>query len=190
MAISDSAPLLPGIGHILLGTTGATKPALADLTAFAANTATLPTGFTDFGHTDLSNVLTFGQDGGDTTVKGSWQNASLREIVTTALVDHMVVKSIQFKDNTVLSLYYGGGDATTANEFAWPDTATPTEKALTLIMLDGTTPMALYASKVSIRREAEIEVTSDDYTKLPLRFTFLKNSSNPRAIWIADAIGA
>lgn len=190
MALTSGAVLLPGIGHVLTGTVGAAIPALSDLTAFAADTSVLPTGFSELGYTDLDQVLTFGQDGGDTTVKGSWQNKSLREITTVALVDFIVVKSIQLLDNAILSLYHGGGDATVSNEFKWPDASTPTEKALTLIMLDGTVPVALYANKVSIRRESEIEVSSDDFIKLPLRFTFLKNGSNPRAIWIADALGA
>lgn len=188
MSLDDSAVLLPGTGHFLIGNVAAAQPVLADLTAFAADTSDLPTGFTDLGHTDLDQILTFGQDGGDTTVKGSWQNKSLREIVTTETVDFISAKSLQL-DNTVLSLYYGGGDATGTNTFEVPDSGTPTEKALCLIMLDGTTPVAIYASKVSIRRESEIEVASDDFTKFPLRFTFLKNASDPKLVWIGADLG-
>jgi hypothetical protein len=190
MAVTDAAVLLPGKGHLLTGTTGAAKPALSDLTAFAADTSVLPTGFTDLGHTDLDQILQFGTEGGDTSTKGSWQNSALREIVTVAKVDYMIIKSLQILDNAVLSLYYGGGSAATANEFAWPDNPTPTEKAVCLIMLDGVVPVALYASKASIRAESELEFASDDFTKAPLRVTFLKNGSNPRAVWIADRLGA
>jgi hypothetical protein len=190
MPVTDEAVLLPGVGHALLGTVGATKPSLSDLTSFAADTSDLPTGFTNLGHTDLDQILQFGTEGGDTTTKGSWQNPALREIVTVAKVDYIILKSLQILDNTVLSLYHGGGSAATANEFAWPDNPTPTEKALALIMLDGDTPICLYAQKVSIRAESELEFASDDFTKAPLRLTFLKNGSNPRAVWIADAIGS
>lgn len=190
MAVTDGAVLLPGIGHILLGNVAATKPNLAALTSFAADTSVVPSGFTDIGHTDLDQILQFGTEGGDTETKGSWQNAALREIVTTAKVDYLIFKSLQILDNTVLSLYHGGGSAAVANEFAWPDNPTPTEKAFLLIMLDGTTPTALYARKSSIRAESEMEFASDDFTKAPLRVTFLKDGSNPRAVWINDQLGA
>lgn len=190
MSVNDDAVLLPGIGHILLGAVGAAKPALADLTAFAADTSVLPTGFTDLGHTDLDQILQFGKEGGDTQTKGSWQNAALREIVTTAAVDYLVIKSLQIIDNEVLALYHGGGDAATANEFAWPDNPTPQEHALCLIMLDGAVPLGLYAAKVSVRAESEMEFAADDFTKAPLRATFLKNGSSPRAVWIGADLGA
>lgn len=190
MAVNDNAVLLPGVGHLLLGAVAAGKPTLSNLTAFAADTSTLPAGFTNLGHTDLDEILQFGKEGGDTEVKGSWQNASLREITTTAAVDYLVIKSLQIIDNTVLSLYHGGGSAATANEFAWPDNPTPQERALCLIMLDGTMPLALYAAKVSIRAEAEMEFAGDDFAKAPLRMTFLKDGASPRAVWIGDALGA
>ena len=190
MTINDSAVLLPGVGHVLTGVVGAAKPSLANLITFAGNTATPPTGFTSVGHTDLDQVFTFGQDGGDTTVKGSWQNKSLREIVTASAVDYLVFKALQVLDNDVLTLYYGGGNIAVANEFALPDAPTPQERAFMVVMLDGANPVALYARKASLRRESEIEVASDDFTKLPIRATLLKDGANPRAVWIADPLGA
>lgn len=189
MALTDSAVLVPGVGHVLAGAVDATKPALADLTAFAANTATLPTGFTNLGHTSIDDVLTFGQEGGDTEVKGSWQNSSLREVITEATVDYFVIPALQV-DNDVLTLYYGGGTITTANEFHVPDSPVPQEKAICVIMLDGSTPVALYIAKCSIRREDAPEFATDDFTKWPLRFTPLKSGSTAKMIWIADRLGA
>ena len=189
MALDATAVMLPGIGHVLYGTAGsAAKPALSALTTFAANTATLPTGFTELGHTDLSNVLTWNSTGGSTTVKGSWQNASLRQVVTTATTS-FTINSIQ-TDNTVLNMFYGGGDITVANEFSVPDTTTPVNKAILIIMLDGTIPTALYVNTCSIVGSGTPTFGSDAFTLWPLEFTPLKNGSNPKMTWIADQLGA
>lgn len=191
MALTDGAVLVPGIGHIFTGTVGsATKWALSDLTAFAANTATVPSGWVNLGHTSIDNVLVFGQDGGDTTVKGSWQNASLRTVITSQTIDSFVVKSLQVMDNTILTLYYGGGDVATANEFHWPDSPAAQNKAVTVVMLDGSTPIALWCPQASILRADAADIASDDFMDFPLKFTILKHSTDPRAVWIADLIGA
>lgn len=190
MALIDSAVLVPGQGHIWTGTVGtAVKPSLSDLTTFAS-AGTVPATWTDIGHTDSSDIWAPGQDGGDTDVKGSWQNPSLRQVVTSQTIDFFVVKSIQVLDNSVLSLYYGGGDATTANEFAVPDNPTAQEKACTVVFLDGSKPLALYCPKVSILRDDAIEAATDAFMALPLRFTILKYLTNPKSVWISDALGS
>lgn len=189
--LEDNAVLVPGKAHIFTGTVGtATKPTLAQLEAFAADTSQIPAGWDDIGHTDLDDVLTFGQDGGETEVKGSWQNPSLRETVTAEAIDYYVIKSLQVMDNDALTLYFGGGDDSVANEFALPDSPAPQERAAVVVFLDGPTAVGFYTPKVSIRREDAIEVASDDFTKLPLRFTVVKASGQRKAIWIADEIGA
>lgn len=191
MALDDAAVLLPGKAHIWTGTVGtATKPTLAQLQTFAGDTATIPAGWADIGHTDLDDVLAFGQEGGETEVKGSWQNPSLRETTTAEAVDYYVIKSLQVLDNDALTLYFGGGDATVANEFALADTPAPQERAAVVVFLDGSTPLGFYTPKVSIRREDAIEVASDDWVKMPLRFTVVKASGQKKAIWIADKLGA
>lgn len=191
MALDDNAVLVPGKAHILIGTVGSTtKPTLAQLNTFAGDTSSVPAGLTDVGHTDLDDVLTFGQEGGETEVKGSWQNPSLRETTTAEAIDYYVIKSLQVLDNEALELYFGGGDDTVANEFALPDSPAPQERAACVVFLDGSTPLGFWTPKVSIRREDAIEVASDDFTKLPLRFTVVKASGEKKAIWIADKLGA
>src|SRR4051812_39403472 len=104
MALTDAAVLVPGVGHIFTTpyTSGATWTAteLADY----LDDGSVPTGvtWTELGHTDLDSILTFAQDGGDTTTKGSWQNPSLRTVITTAAVDSFTVNAEQVLDNDVL----------------------------------------------------------------------------------------
>jgi hypothetical protein len=49
-----------------------------------------------------------------------------------------------------------------------------------LVMLDGTTPLAMSVQRASILRADAISVANDDFLKLPLKFTILKASGKPR----------
>lgn len=182
MAQLDSATLIPAQGYVLTAPTGTARPTAAALGTFVT-AGTLPATWVSLGHTDLDNILTFGTEGGDTTIKGSWQTASLREIQTSKAVDYYTVRSLQALDRAVLALYYGGGDATTSDEFALPDASAPTERASLLVLVDGVSVVGFYNSKASIRRDGAMEFASDDFTKIPLRFTPLKNGTNPLGVW-------
>jgi hypothetical protein len=189
MAQTDAAVVYPALGYVWTGVVGtATKPTTTQLATFVS-AGTVPSGWTALGHTDLDNVLTFGSEGGDTSVKGSWQNPALREITTSTLVEYFDVNSLQLLDKTILSLYHGGGSAATTNEFATPDAATTTEKATTLVMVDGTSAVALYCPKASIKKAGDMTFAADDFVKIPLRFTPLKYSTNPKSIWISAGFG-
>lgn len=190
MPQTDSAVQIASVGSIWTGAVGtAVKPTLAQLTTFVT-AGTVPTGWANLGHTNLNDILAPGQDGGDSEVKGSWQNRSLRTVITSAATDYFVVKSLQVKDNTVLSLYYGGGDASVANEFGVPDSPAATELATCIVMVDGTDPTAIYMPKASWLREDSMEFTTDDFTAAPLRITALKYNTLKRIYWINDALGA
>jgi hypothetical protein len=191
MALTDSAVLVPGVGHIFTTpfTSGATWTS-AELATYAS-AGTVPTGVTwsELGHTDLDSILTFSQEGGDTTTKGSWQNPSLRTVITTAAVDSFTLNAEQVLDNDVLELYYGGGDASVADRFALPDAPAAIERSVMVVMLDGTTPLGFSVQRASILRGDVISLADDDFMKLPLKFTVLKASGQPRAEWINAALG-
>lgn len=189
MPLTDTATVVAGFGHIWTGTVGtATKPTLANLNTFVS-AGTVPATWTHFGHTDEEDPLAFGQDGGDSTVLRSWQTVSLRTS-TDPTTDYFTIKSLQLLDNAVLNLYYGGGDATVQNEFALPDSPAPVERAVAVVIIDGTTPACFYVPRASIIRDDAMEFAVDDKTKVPLRFTILQASGQKRAIWISDALGA
>ena len=192
MPQTDGAVVIPGVGYVWTGVVGtATKPTVAELATFAS-AGTVPSGWTNIGHTDLDDILAPGQDGGDTEVKGSWQNPSLRTVITEASTDYFVIKSLQILDRTVLGLYYGsGGDNTVADEYGSPNAPAATELATTIVMLDGSNPpVAIYMAKASWLREDSMEFDSADFVKAPIRITALQYSTTRRIIWISDTIGA
>jgi hypothetical protein len=190
MTLDNTAVMRPGTGHFLLRTASTASPSFADLEAFVADTTDLPTGCVDLGHTSLNDVLAFEQDGGESTVIGSWQTKSLKEIVTSEAVDYFTTTALQL-DNDTLALYYGAGDATVANEWSAPENFSTTEKGVTIVMFDGSDWVAIDCGRVSIRREAGLAPDPEYFLGLPLRFTLLSPSGGVKKLkWIADQLGA
>lgn len=189
MALTDSAVLVPGVGHIFTKTTSGTKWTAAQLATYAS-AGTIPSGFNELGHTDLDSILTWTAEGGDTDTKGSWQNSALRTVITTAAVDAITLNAEQVLDNDILTLFHGGGDATVADEFAWPDAPAAIERSACIVFQDGSTVLALSMPKVSILRADVPTFAADDFMKLPLKFTILKDASLKRAYWINTALGS
>lgn len=188
MAITDGATAVAATGYVLLGATTATEPTQTQIDAYV--TAKTPvTGLTDLGHTSSSDVIAFGQDGGDSTVLGSWQNPSLLEVVTDPPTDFFTIPALQI-DNTVLALYYGGGNATVTGKFAIPDTAIPTEQSCLVIFVSANGNAGLWTPRTSIRRDDAINVATDDFVSFPLRFTLLKKAGAAKQTWIRAGLGA
>jgi len=186
MAQNDALVVVPGTGYLWTDATGATAPTPTQLATFVS-AGTVPGSYTAIGHTDLDNIVSFSQTGGDTAVKGSWQVSSLRTILTSKPVDSFTVKSLQMLDKDVLKLYHGGGTAGTGT-FDVPDTPAIQYRSVVLVMVDGTVPLALWASNCSIARDSNLEASPTDLMKIPLKFTPVKNSTNPVFRWISASL--
>lgn len=186
MPIDDDAVLLPSTAHFLVGAAGATAPTWTAVKSYITGgfSGTL-TDLTDIGHTTLDEVVAFGADGGDSDVKGSLQNKSLRETVTSEAVDYLTVTSLQIKSGEILNLYYGGGTEA-AGTFDTPDTPLTQERALLIAIADAGGPAALWVTRSSVRRDDTISMPGDDFSTVPLRFTFLKQSGQPKVRWMSD----
>lgn len=190
MALTDSAVVIPAVGHVFTHLTAGTDPwSLAQLNTFIS-AGTVPSGWLELGHTNLDSPVSFDQSGGDTEVKGTWQNPALRQAVTSAVVDSFTVPAEQVLDNDVLKLYYGGGDASVANQFDIPDVPTPQERACMVVILDGAVPLGWGFPKVAILRADNLSVDPTDFLKAPLLFTVLKFTGKTRMRWVNDALGA
>jgi hypothetical protein len=66
---------------------------------------------------------------------------------------------------------------------------TPIESAILIVIIDGTTNIAMWAPKVAIRREDAMELAIDEFAYMPLRATFLKNSTDPLLAWVSTDTG-
>jgi hypothetical protein len=145
-----------------------------------------PNGWTSLGHTSREDLPEFGFDGGDTEVRGTWQNESLREVVTEPIADYLTIMLAQF-DIPSFELYYGKNASKTPGVFGVSGgTAVPVEKALFIIIQDGETKIGFYAPKASIRRDDSVQLSVDEFAMLPVRATFLKYGSANKFEWINE----
>src|SRR5262245_55128034 len=97
MALDDATVFTPGVGHVFTATSGTDPWTATQVDAFVS-AGTIPAGWDELGHTDLDAPLAFAQDGGDSTTKGSWQNPSLKTVITSAVVDSFQVNAEQVLD--------------------------------------------------------------------------------------------
>lgn len=180
MAMDDAAVLTAGAGWVFLADANTASPTddLVDPPAGPFVPGALPVGWVPVGHTSRDDLPEFGSDGGDTEVRGSWQNASLRQVVTDTAVDFVTINLLQF-DNDTLALYYGAENALVNGERRFRVATTPTgtvEKAMLIVIVDGNVSVGLYAPRVSFTRDDAISLATDDFGTLPVRATFLQGT--------------
>lgn len=150
----------------------------------SSEVASAPNGFTNIGHTSRDDLPEFGFDGGDTEVRGTWQNESLREVVTKPIADYLTIFLAEF-DTESFELYYGRNASKTPGVFGVAGgTQVPVEVALFIIIVDGDTKIGFYAPKASVRRDDSIQLAVDEFATLPVRATFLKYGSANKFEWV------
>lgn len=160
--------------------TGGTSPAVA------VTTTTPAWAWTNLGHTSADDLPEFGFDGGDSETKGTWQNSSVKTVLTSAVVDSVSFKLHQF-DEAALELYYAQSNSSvTVGQFSVADAATaPIERAFLIVIVDGDAVIANHAHKVSILRDDAVAIATDDFSTLPLKATYLKSGTSPLFSWIS-----
>ncbi len=167
MPISDNATLVPAGGYIFLAPTDTEKPiTITDPLAPGVK-------WVNIGHTSLDDLPEFARDGDDPETKGSWQNAKLRQ--TSPSVTYSIsFQSIQ-ADAEIYRLYFGAGTSAvqTDGSFRIPASATPQERALLLILVDGSKYLPLWHPKVSLLGSDAVSMSTDDFVKFPIKATLL-----------------
>lgn len=146
---------------------------------------TAPNGWAMTGHTSRDDLPEFGKDGGDTEVKGTWQNKALRETLSgDPRVDFVTVKLEQF-DKKNLELFYGADAAGTAGVFGVDGSFAPIERAVLMVIVDGEASIGFHAPKASIRGDDSIDMSVDGFTGFPVKMTFLKMGARRLFDWIS-----
>jgi len=186
MAENDNAVLTAAVGYVYVAPVGTAAPSPAQLKALNLNNPAswVVNGWESVGHTSRGTLPEFGFDGGSTEVKGSWQKKKLREVSTEDPVDFVTVVLHQFDENA-LSLYYGDNNSATPGVFAYKGGQT-NEKALLIIIEDGTLRLGHHAFKASIKRDDAIDLPVDDFASFPVKFTYLDYLTEPPFTWISE----
>jgi hypothetical protein len=163
---------------------GGTSPDTVITTVTAVN------GWKNIGHTSRDDLPEFGFDGGDSEVKGTWQNSKLREVVSETPADFLTINLNQI-DRTALELYYGADSAATAGVFGVDgDVSQVNERAVLVIIVDGDVKIGFYAPKASVKRDDSIELSVDEFAALPIKATFLKMTGRRIFDWINEDLFA
>jgi hypothetical protein len=159
--------------------TAGTSPALTSTTVTALN------GWLATGHTSRDDMPEFGFDGGDTTVKGTWQRKRLREVASGDPVADFVKMKLEQFDKQALEMYYGEDAASTPGVFGVDGNFVPIERSVLVVIRDGSTNVGFYAIKGSIKRDDSIDLPVDDFAGLPIKITFLNLGVNRLYDWIS-----
>lgn len=160
--------------------TGGTSPSV-DVTVAKA-----PLLWKQTGNTSRNDMPEFGYDGGDSEVKGTWQNEKLREVVSETPADYLTLFLQQF-DTENFELYYGSNASNTPGVFGVEGgTPPPNEHAFLVIIVDGTAKIGFYAPKANVRRDDSIDMPVDDFSSLPIKATFLKHGGKNLFEWINE----
>jgi hypothetical protein len=190
MALDDTQVIIPGTGYVFLNETVAAAPpgdTTAEINALDLTSATLATGWANLGHTAREDNVSLGKDGGDVSTVGTWQTSALRTTVDP-ITYTLAINALQVSNET-LTLYFGGGNDAGTDVFDQPDTPTAIDRALFLVMVDGSTRLGVYVPKVSVIGSDAIEVDPADFLQFNLTCTFVKSGSNPMARWFHPALG-
>jgi len=177
MALTDSAVVVPGTGHIYIAPVATAVP--SDPSAPADP-------WVEIGHTSRDEGLTITRSGGDSEVLGSWQNPSLRERrdPTTWAITFQLLQV----DEVNFELYFGQAATLADGEFGVNASATPTEHALYIRIVDGANEVGLYIPRASIFADDDVTVDPENFLSFPVRATLLQNSTDPIMTWLADTI--
>lgn len=190
MALNDDALFTAAKGYLYVAPVGTAAPTVSEIDSFDPATG-LGVGWLDLGHTAREELPEFGFDGGEAETRGTWQNSALKEVVTETTVDYVTFNLHQF-DDLALSLYYGQANAAGAanGEFHVTDAATAgTERSFVMIVVDGDAKIGFYSRKSSLRREGAITMSTDEFSTLPMRATFLKDGTHELFRWISEDMG-
>lgn len=178
MALDDNAVIIPGQGHVFFAPAGTPQPDDLDVPGYP---------WTDIGHTSSDNNFKITKDGGDSNILGTWQNPALRERrdpVVYALTFNLLQIS-----NEVLSLYFGGGDASVSGSFGVSLTPKPQERALFVQIVDGDITVPLYVPKVSVASDDDVEADVEKFLEFPVRATILGVTGGNLMNWLGTDLG-
>jgi hypothetical protein len=189
-----ATPYVVTFGGVLSGDIAQMTASAASLTggttpAVTVTTTTPGWAWVNLGHTSRDELPEFGFDGGDTETRGTWQNEALKQVITDPAVDFVTFNVHQFTEEC-LSLYYGvPNNSATVGVFSVAGASTAvTERALLIVIVDGSTKLGFYAGKTGIKREDAISIAVDEFAALPLRATFLKAGTSDLFSWISTDI--
>ena len=189
MALNKDAVYTAAKGYIFTAPIDTTAPTVAQITGFDSGTPAMETFASDgitpqtwdiVGHTARDELPVFGYEGGDVETRGTWQAEVIKTVVTEPASDYVTFNVHQF-DKSNMEFYYGqtSSDADPNIYSVTESGVTAVERALLIVIVDGTYKLGFYAPSTEIRREDSIELAVDEFAYMPLRATLTKSDVAP-----------
>lgn len=189
MALNNAAVFLPGRGTVFVADPGTPVPNYKTVDPGDPSTYE---GWDCLGHTSRDNTVALTKDGGDTTQLGSWWNEALRTS-KEAETWGGTANSLQI-DRTTLQLAFPSGSVKTdSNGNAYYDFggSATIEKAVFVLMVDGTGRMAINQPRVDVSIGDAPEIATDGFFEIQLAWTALQeDATGSRIQWYHPALDA
>ncbi|MGP5269802.1 phage tail tube protein [Corynebacterium variabile] len=169
----DDAVFIPGRGGVMIAPVGTLPPTAAALQSWVDAGATGPLGdFVPLGYTSSEELPSIDTDTDGGEVKGSWENSALRTTKTT-VTESITVTPIQWTKAPLTHRFGPGTIDDTKGHFHTPAVYSATEVAMLVIIIDGTSALGIEYYKVASSPEGGIELDSEDFAGLPVKWTVL-----------------
>lgn len=172
MALDATSTILPGRGAVFHAPVD--TPAF-DLDALVlTDPATFATPWESLGHTSRENTVAFSKDGGEATQVGSWEDEALRSTYSSTSWS-LTVNALQV-DQTTLELAFGGGTWDATNEaYDVAGSTAAQEKALFVVMFDGTNRAGFYLPNTTVTLGDAPEIDVENFFEIQLSAQILNS---------------
>ena len=172
----DDAVFIPGRGGVLIAPVGTLPPTASELKQWVDAGAVGALGdFVPLGYTSADELPSIDADTDGGEVKGAWENSALRTTKTT-ITESITVTPIQWSEKPLAHRFGPGTIDGTKGHFHAPAVYSATEVAMLVVIIDGATPLGIEYYKVSSSPEGGIELDSEEFAGLPVKWTVLSTS--------------
>lgn len=176
--LADSKMVIPGIGHVFF----------ADVDTEAMNLDNFKFGdvstygdWTWLGDTSSENLISFESDGGEVTYKRTWDRTQVRATRTPDEIS-ATINSVNITRETFELAWPGGDYDDLTKSYKVRTTGGTSEKALMVVMEDGTAIAAFRLPKTDIKGSFP-SLDLEEFMEIPLNVAVLTSTADPSLLW-------
>lgn len=178
IAESNSSLKIPGIGHIHIAPVG--TPSL-DLDNYVFTDQATHGAWDWLGDSSSENLLEFETDGGDITTLRTWDRLNVRSVREPSSVT-ATVNMVSLHQETMKLAFPSGNYDAPNRRFTVPSDAGSSERAVTIVIEDGSTIAAIELPNVDIAGQFPAFEGLDQFIELPLSMSVLSDPVSG-ALW-------
>lgn len=184
--LNEDSVFIPGEMNFFTAPVGTEAPTPQSL---LANESTALSGWENLGHTKLDQPFRVTNEGGETSTKGSLQNAALRNNVTDRIT--AVEIDVMQMDKANLKRYFGANSVEKNGYVYSQSKPKPVQEAILGVARDGDSIFCIHAYKADVVGNGDIAAEStEDFVTAPLKFAALKHEAAPGVFGVSPVVQA